>query len=378
MRRLLITLAFPPDIGGMQAFAYQRALGCSPDDVIVLAPDFPGCRAFDQRQPFQIHRWNRFLGHKWGIKRVFQFFLPLIAAIRLHRAQGFGVIECWQPLPFGLAAYMLKKSYGIPYIVWSHGSDILTPQKYRFFKTLLRFVLKNASILVANSQSTAGEYLRLGQSPERVLVIHPPADTDLFRPDVDCTEVITRHRLECKCAILTVSRLIERKGIDTVIKAMPTILEVVPNAVYVVVGDGPYQKCLEELSERLGVQERVIFTGRVEHYGDQLPQYYNVCDVFVMVSRVMRDEGDLESFGIAYLEAGACAKPVIGGIGGGTDEAVEHGITGLLVDPLDVDAVASAIVRLLQDPELARTLGENGRKRAAQRPDWSVLEQVGA
>jgi len=183
---------------------------------------------------------------------------------------------------------------------------------------------------------------------------------------------VARHHLQEKNVVLTIARLVERKGIDVVIKAMPMVLEAIPNVVYLVIGLGPYKGKLERLARDLGLEGRVIFVGHVSD--EELPLYYCACDVFVLVSRTLTDKGEMEGFGIVYLEAGACGKPVVAGRGGGVEEAVEDGVTGLLVDPLDVGEIAEAIVRILKDKELAKRLGENGRKKAMKQPDWSALK----
>ncbi len=173
---------------------------------------------------------------------------------------------------------------------------------------------------------------------------------------------------------MTIARLVERKGIEVVIRAMPRVLEAVPDAIYLVVGTGPQRGKLERLASESGLEGRVVFVGRVSD--EELLYYYGACDLFVLLSRTLADKGEMEGFGIVFLEAGACGKPVIGGKGGGTSEAIEDGVTGLLVDPLDVNEIAGTIVRVLVDGELARRLGENGRKRAANQPDWGLLVQT--
>ena len=371
--RLLITLAFPPDIGGMQSFAYQRCLHAGANHLVVLAPRTKGWQAFDRRQPVRIYRWSAALQNVAAIKPVLRFVFPLLHALRLHRQKRFDVIECWQPLPFGLIGLIFKVSYSVPYIVWSHGNDLSRPQRYPFAKFFLSRVLTGAQSVIANSLSTKGELLALGTPPDKIRVLNPPVDPQRFRPDIDPSAIAQKHGLEGKRVILTVARLVRVKGIDTVIRALSMVLEAVPNAVYLVVGDGPLRAELEHLAETLGVHDKVIFAGAVDHLSDDLPRYYAACDVFVLVSRPLPQGREIERFGMAYLEAGAGGKPVIGGKGGGTSEAIEDGGTGLLVDPLDVDEIADTIVRVLEDEELARRLGENGRKRAAKQPDWNLL-----
>jgi len=162
--------------------------------------------------------------------------------------------------------------------------------------------------------------------------------------------------------ILTVGNLVERKGHDVVLKSLPKVLKEVPNTVYLIVGDGEQKQNLKELVDELGLGEQVIFTGRVPE--KELPQYYNACDVFIMPSREIGS--DIEGFGIVFLEAGACSKPVIGGRSGGIIDAVEDGVSGILVDPTNVDEISQTLITLLTDDELARRLGRQGRKRVEE------------
>jgi len=372
-RRLLITLGFPPAVGGMQQYLYQRCRALDEEQITVLAPKTSGWREFDAQQTFPIRRWSGFLGQTPVIKRFLQLILPFFHALALYHQQAFDWIECGQALPFGLIALYCKKALGVPYLVWAYGNDILKPQRYPFLKGLLHVILSNADALVAVSQSTKRKIVQLGLDPEKVTVIHPSVGTRLFHSQNDSSAVMARHHLQGKRVILTVARLVERKGVDVVIRAMPKITESIPNAVYLIVGAGPYQEKLERLVKELELEGRIIFAGYVTD--EELPCYYGACDVFVLVSRTLEDKGEMEGFGIVYLEAGACGKPVIAGRGGGASEAVEDGVTGLLVDPSDVGEIANAIVRVLEDEELARRLGENGRTRARQQPDWALLEQ---
>ena len=371
--RLLITLAFPPDVGGMQSFAYQRCLRAGANHLVVLAPKTKGWQAFDRRQPMRICRWSAALRNVAGIKRVLQFVFPLLYALRLHRQKRFDVIECWQPLPFGLIGLIFKALYGVPFIVWSHGNDLSRPQRYPFAKFLLSRVLAGAHLVVANSQSTKGELLALGTQPDKIRVLNPPVDTQRFRPDIDPSAIVRKHGLEGKRVILTVARLVRVKGIDMVIKALPKVLETIPNTVYLVVGDGPLRAELEHLAGTSGVRDNVIFVGAVDYLSDDLPRYYAACDVFVLVSRSPQQGRERERFGMVYLEAGACGKTVIGTRGEGGAEAIEDGVTGLLVNSEDLDEVTQAIIRVLTDVELAKRLGENAGIRMTGMEEWTSV-----
>lgn len=371
-KRLLITLAFPPDPGGMQSFAHQRCLRAG-DIPVVLAPWHPHCAAFDANQPFPILRWRSKVGNVSGAKRVSQLLHPLLLARPLLQQESFDAVECWQPLPLGLTAWLLARVYCLPVIVWSHGSDLLRVQRAPLGRAILRWTLSQADRLIANSRATQAQMQRLGQNAARIRIIHPPVEHQRFRPDVDPTPVRVRYGLGDRPTILTVARLVEKKGIDTVLRALPMILRAMPEVRYLIVGDGPLQPSLQALAEELCVAKHVSFAGAVEHDSPDLPRYYAACDVYVMASRTLPEQGEVESFGISYLEAGACGKPVVAGRGGGTAEAVEENVTGLLVDPWDPEDVARAVICLLTDSGLACRLGKAGRQRALQEPAWEYL-----
>jgi phosphatidylinositol alpha-1,6-mannosyltransferase len=160
-----------------------------------------------------------------------------------------------------------------------------------------------------------------------------------------------------------------------VIRALPRLRESIPEVNYLIVGDGPYRPQLESLAEAMGVQDHVIFAGQVPT--EELPDVYALSDVFVMPSRERLEVDDVEGFGIVFLEASACAKPVIGGRSGGIPEAIVDGVTGLLVDAHDPEDIGNALARLLTDRDLAIRLGQQGRLRVVHDFDWArVADQV--
>lgn len=376
MRHLLITLGFPPEVGGMQQFLYARCQAFDPNEVVVLAPDAPGAAAFDAQQSFNVYRWNPLFKRIPGIRRVVQVLLPMYHTWRIYRSQGFDVIECGQALPCGLVALVFKILLGTPYAVWVHGNDILKPQRWLATRWLLTEVLRRAVLLVANSQHMAKRISELGIQPPQITVIHPPVDLQRFHPNVDPRPVLERYGKDHRKIILTVARLFPRKGIDTVICALPRVLQKVPDVTYIIVGDGPDRQRLTALVNELGLRDHVFFAGQVPDA--DLPAYYAACDVFVMLSRTIEGEGEIEGFGIVYLEAGACGKPVVGGNDGGAKEAIIDGVTGFVVNPQDLPAVAQTITQVLLDTSLAYRLGKEGQRRASQPTDWTPLKRIAA
>jgi phosphatidylinositol alpha-1,6-mannosyltransferase len=197
-------------------------------------------------------------------------------------------------------------------------------------------------------------------------------DPERFRP-LDASSLRNALALTDTSVVLTVSRLVPRKGIDTVLRALPEVLDAVPSLTYLVVGTGPDRERLERLATNLGIRPHVHFTGHVPF--DDLPRYYNAADVFAMPSR--EASPDVEGFGLVFLEAGACGIPVIGARTGGIPDAIQDGETGLLVPPSSPEALANALTRLLSSPDLAHRLGEQGRRHVVQEANWDhVADQL--
>jgi phosphatidylinositol alpha-1,6-mannosyltransferase len=174
--------------------------------------------------------------------------------------------------------------------------------------------------------------------------------------------------------LLTVARIVKAnryKGHDVVLRALATVKRALPDVAYVIVGEGDDLDYLDRLARESGVRENVIFAGRVSD--EELPLLYNVCDAFIMCSRENRTRRGIlaEGFGLALLEASACGKPVIAGRSGGVPDAVQDGITGLLVNPVDSEAVAAAMIKVLRERGAAKTMGDNGRKWVESEMNWT-------
>jgi phosphatidylinositol alpha-1,6-mannosyltransferase len=169
--------------------------------------------------------------------------------------------------------------------------------------------------------------------------------------------------------LLSVGRLQSRKGHDLVIRSMARLRSVRPDIRYLIVGDGDERPRLERLVREEGLGDAVRFAGKVPD--EQLPDYYSAADVFVHPNRI-DDDGDVEGFGMVFLEAAAAGLPVVGGNSGGVPEAVDHLRTGLLVGGRDVDEFVAAVLRLCDAPVLRTEMGQAGRQRVADRFSWST------
>ena len=230
--------------------------------------------------------------------------------------------------------------------------------------------MQQADRVIAISEFTANLLQTAGVVPDRIEIVYPGCDVNYFRPlpsRMDLRQELLGSRYGDR-VILTVGNLVARKGHDMVIRALPRVCQRLPDTTYLIVGDGPYRSQLETLAVEMGVRDRVIFAGKIPN--QDLVPIYALCDVFAMPSRDQSEQCDVEGFGVVFLEANACGKPVIGGRSGGIPEAVQDGLTGLLVDPHDPEDMAKAITRLLTDSELSARLGQQGRMRVARDFTW--------
>ena len=208
--------------------------------------------------------------------------------------------------------------------------------------------------------------------PERVpvSVLYPGADVETFRPDLPTDDLRERHELGDRPLVVCVSRLVARKGQDVLIRGMAEVRRRVPGATLVVVGGGPYEERLRALAARAPAGS-VVFTGQVSER--DLPRYYALGDVFAMPCRTRLAGLEVEGWGNVFIEAAACAKPVVVGDSGGARESLVDGVTGTLVDGADVGGVATAVGDLLSDPDRARTMGNAGRERVLRDHTWPTI-----
>jgi len=356
---------FAPMFGGVANYWTNLNHFFPSDNFVVLAPEYDNSLDFDIKQNYLIYRKNLLTKNKW----VWPKWLPLLfETIKLVRQEKIEKIIVANVLPVGTVAYIIKKFFRIPYIVSVHGLDIALPQAHTRKNRLMKKILNEAEHIITNSNFTKELLMKLECcGADSVIIVYPCANINFEKPRQNILDTLANGKLKDKKIILTVGRLIERKGQDKVIQSMPMILKECPDAVYVIVGQGKQLKYLKELVSMLNLDEEVLFFCDVMNY--ELPGFYESADIFIMPSRRL-ENGDIEGFGIVYLEANYYGKPVIGGKSGGAVEAVEHDVNGLLVDPLSINEISGAIVELLKNPEKANRLGETGRLRVAKKFNW--------
>ncbi|MCE5231059.1 glycosyltransferase family 4 protein [bacterium] len=254
----------------------------------------------------------------------------------------------------------------IPFVNYIHGEE-LTQEAFiaggpiaRYLARGQRLAARNARMNIVVSRFTADRLKALANPPgDRIRILPNFVDTEKFHPPADREALRRELGFEGRTVLITIARLIPRKGIDQVLRALAASHSLPENWVYLIGGTGAAEASLRALAAELGLGERVRFLGYLAE--DQLPRYHGGADVFIQTNRAVG--GDTEGFGIVFLEANACGTPVIGGIAGGTADAIEEGVSGLRVDGDDAGAVRAAIEKLAGDAELRRRMGEAGLER---------------
>jgi phosphatidyl-myo-inositol dimannoside synthase len=368
---LVSSLEFPPRTGGISRVMGGVASSLGRDQVCCLTAVTEGRDASpgegDGRGPKVYRRPSAFT--RRPVFEAFGFGAAIMEVMIRERPRAVQIGAAYD----GYIGLWLQKWLGLPFVTYAHGNEVFNAMNSTWAKP--RLSLTRAAAVITLSEFTAGLVRKAGVSPDRIEVIHPGCDIDRFRPREPLPD-LRRSLLKEKCdgrVILSVGRLVSRKGQDMVIRALPQLLRQTPNVTYLIVGDGPDRVRLEELAAQAGVRDNVVFAGEVED--DRLPDIYAISDAFVMPSRDQSDTGDVEGFGLVFLEASACSKPVVAGRSGGIPDAVLDGVTGLLVDPLDPEAIAAALSRVLSSPEMADRLGREGRARVEREFTWPHFAQ---
>ncbi len=355
MPSLLVTNDFPPKHGGIQSYLYELWRRLPPDETTVLTTPFDGAAVWDAQQAFRIERTReRVLLGTPSLRRRID---------ALAREVGADVIFLDPMIPLGRVGPKLTAA---PYVVIAHGAEITGYGRNAPARPIAARVLRHAAGVVAAGTYPALEAIHAAGAPLRGLVVPPGVDGERFQPVDAATRIATRARYGLdpdRPLVLGVSRLVPRKGFDTLIDVVKTMS---PDVQLAIGGAGRDRKRLERKAAG-----RAVFLGRVPDV--DLPALYACADVFVMLCRDRWGGREAEGFGIVFLEAAACGVPAVAGRSGGAHEAVEDGETGYVVEPKDHEAIREALEKVLTDDALRRRMGAGARRRAVEQFSYDSL-----
>lgn len=361
-KHLLVTNDYPPKVGGIQNYLWELWRRLPPDKVTVLTPNHRDAAEFDQAQKHRVVRDER---------KVFLPTRKLANKIRNLANEVEAELVVIDPaLPLGHLALGL----GIPYAVVAHGAEITVPGRLPGARFLLGRVLRGAEFVVTAGGYPANEASRAAGRILKTIEIPPGVDQNRFLPRERAEQLRNRKDFGLTEAplVVGVSRLVPRKGFDRTIEAVASLRDLIPGIQLAIAGTGRDSKRLERISQRLNFPVHLL--GRVSE--SELPTIFAMGDVFVMPCRNRWAGLEQEGFGIVFTEAAASGVPQVAGRSGGAHEAVVDGVTGIVVDePSQANAVADAILSILQNPEQAREMSEEGRKRSVDLLSYDLLAE---
>jgi phosphatidylinositol alpha-1,6-mannosyltransferase len=367
---LCITNDFGPRAGGIESFVIGLIERFPKNSVMVYTSSQEGDDAFDEM-------WLE----KFGVKVIRDRSKILMPTFRVGRnvrkiirSESIEKVFFGAAAPLGLLAAGLRRAGVKRIVALTHGHEVWWAKVFPF-NLAIRRIGSTVDHLTYLGEYTKGAISKaLNPKAKAAMVkIAPGINTKHFSPSAFSSELRNSLGLKDAKVIVSVGRLVHRKGQDRLIEALPKIKLSVPNAHLLFVGEGPYKEHLESLVSKNGMNGSVTFVGRVQYA--ELAKYMCVGDVFVMPSRSRFAGLEVEGLGIVYLEASACGLPVVAGKSGGAPDAVLEGVTGFAVDGTNLDEIADTTVRLLSDLETARQLGAQGKKWVEENWRWEIWAQ---
>ena len=367
---LLVTNDFGPRAGGIETFVIGLLERIKGHEVTVFTSQQGDTSVYDQQWLDKfgvrvIRDQSKILLPTWRVTR---------AAQKIVAAKNIDVVVFGAAAPLALMSPSLRKSGVKKIIALTHGHEVWWARIFPF-----NFAIKRIGKSV-DHLTYLGEFTRQAiskalsrKSATEMVKIAPGIDTAHFIPQPDAMQKRKELGLQDKKIIISVGRLVHRKGQDNLIQAMPAVLKKIPNAHLLLVGEGPYKKHLEKLVMKSSLEQNVTFAGRIMY--DRLPSYLSAADLFAMPSRSRFFGLEVEGLGIVYLEASACGIPVVAGNSGGAPDAVLEGVTGLCVDGTNIEQITAAIVEICSDAERASHMGAAGRNWIVDQWRWDIWSE---
>lgn len=381
MKICVLTHTFPKnkqDVSAAFMKEFCDGLVLNGHKVILLTPFVEGF--FRQGDPFKIVTYKYIWPTNWhllGYSRAMQsdlelkkinylllpfliFFgtLKMLAVIKKERIE---LINVHWIIPNGLIALIASKITNIPFVVTLPGTDAYLAYKYKIVGFVAKIVTRNCAGLISNSSWHLNRILNLGVTPALTGVISYPADVSRFKPSKNGLDLLRGQLKLTKddLVIMAIGRLVYKKGFDYLIKAVAKIVKKFPNVKLLIGGEGDNQKMLQNLTKKLKIEQKVIFTGTISR--DQIDRYYNLADIFVAPS-IVDKQGNVDGGPLVALESMACGKPQIVTDVLGVADVINNGKNGFVVKQKNVDDLSTALEKLIKDPILRKKMGQNNRK----------------
>jgi phosphatidylinositol alpha-1,6-mannosyltransferase len=365
---LLVTNDFGPRAGGIETFVMGLLERVPKGEVIVYTSHQSSTGEYDRR-------WR----DEYGVEVVrdkSSILLPTPRVIRnlqkLIDERNLSTVWFGAAAPLGVSARWLRKAGAQHIVALTHGHEVWWSKVWPFSWAISE-IARSVDVVTYLGDFTQQAIARRFKDKNKLTKIAPGIDTEHFRP-LDGRELREKYGIADRATIVSVGRLVHRKGQDRLVEAMPLVLKEIPEAHLVFIGEGPHRKKLDELVKKLKLKNHVTFIGRIQ-YSD-LPRHISLGDIFAMPSRSRLFGLEVEGLGIVYLEASACGLPVVGGNSGGAPDAVKEGITGFVVDGNNLPEIADRIITLLKDDELRNQMGNAGRSWAMEEWQWTRWSQA--
>ncbi len=352
MKTLFIALEFPPQVGGVENY-YGKIAHYWPEELTVLT-----------------NEQNRLISPNLPFLAWLRAIKPVRDTLKEINAQWLLVGEI---LPLGTVGWIISYLMPIRYAVILHGLDFSLATKGFIKRFLSKQILLKASLVICANSHTAQEVTKMIPKVSNVQVVNPGVEIDIPEMSSEAIEKCkTENNLQEAFVLLSVGRLVKRKGVDMVLSAVSNLVSLIPNLQYIIIGNGPEEVYIKNIIHQLGLENNVRLLSNVSD--EEKNNYFAICDVFIMTARNI--DGDYEGFGIVYLEAGLFSKPVISGRSGGVAEAVQNNINGIIVNEEDTSDIAQAILDLYNDDVLRQRLGVAGRERSLKQSWQQQVQKI--
>lgn len=355
-------------------------------DISVLTPNYPGAKADEIMDGMNIHRFRYFLRkheklagsagilpmlkkNKWYYLIVPFFmvsgFFALIKQIKKNRPD---IIHAHWIIPQGLIAALVKKLYGVPFLVTSHGGDIFALQGKLSLK-IRRATLKNADKITVVSSAIKREILTKIVSNSTIEVVSMGVDSDRFNPNKKDNSIKEKYGIEGPF-LLFVGRLVEKKGVRYLIESMPEIVKEFPKTKLLIIGKGTLEKELKDLNKKLGLGGNVFFTGEIANF--ELPKYYATADIFIGPS-IIAEGGDREGLPVTFMEAMSCGAIIVTTDLEGNKDLILNNHSGFIISQRSTKHISDKVLELLKNRSLMSRIRNQARERIIRQFDWQTI-----